>query len=88
MLVQDLTQQHYDTFNVLERTCSVLSLMGCIFIITSFLSSKSFRKPITRLMFFASFGNLMSNVATLMARSYVGVPDSAGCQFQGFLIQM
>lgn len=33
-------------------------------------------------------GNMMTNVATLMARSYVGVGSSAGCQLQAFLIQM
>lgn len=30
----------------------------------------------------------MTNVATLMARTYVGMPSSAGCQLQAFLIQM
>jgi hypothetical protein len=33
-------------------------------------------------------GNMMTNVATLMARTYVAFPESAGCQFQAFLIQM
>lgn len=33
-------------------------------------------------------GNMMTNVATLMARTYVGLPSSAGCQLQAFLIQM
>lgn len=33
-------------------------------------------------------GNMMTNVATLMARVYVPFPESAGCQFQAFLIQM
>jgi hypothetical protein len=36
----------------------------------------------------SSRGNMMTNVATLMARVYVPFPDSAGCQFQAFLIQM
>lgn len=31
---------------------------------------------------------MMTNVATLMARTYVNVPWSAGCQFQAFLVQM
>ncbi|KAM0334598.1 hypothetical protein ACHAPQ_005089 [Fusarium lateritium] len=30
----------------------------------------------------------MTNVGTLMSRSYTGSPDSVGCQFQAFLIQM
>jgi hypothetical protein len=83
-----LTEDQLNGFSVIERTCSVFSLLGCVFIISTFLGSKSFHKPINRLVFYASFGNLMTNVATLMARSYVALPLSAGCQFQAFLIQM
>jgi hypothetical protein len=88
MNAADLTEAQLDGFSVIERTCSVFSLLGCIFIISTFLGSKAFHKPINRLVFYASFGNLMTNVATLMARSYVAQVNSAGCQFQAFLIQM
>lgn len=88
MLTSDLSKKNYSDFDKIERACSVFSILGCVFIITTFLFSKSFRKPITRLVFFASFGNLLTNVATIMARSYVAVPTSPACQFQGFLIQM
>lgn len=88
MKVKDITPEQLRDFSVIERVCSVFSLLGCIFIVTTFLGSSYFRKPITRLVFYASVGNLMVNVATLMARSYVGSPLSAGCQFQAFLIQM
>ncbi|KAH9909858.1 hypothetical protein F4778DRAFT_775770 [Xylariomycetidae sp. FL2044] len=74
--------------SVIERVCSVFSLLGCLFIILTFSTSKNFHKPINRLVFYASFGNMMSNVGTLMAREYVTSIDSFGCQFQGFLIQM
>lgn len=43
-----------DVFNVIERTCSVLSLLGCIFIIVTFCVSDAFHKPINRLVFYAS----------------------------------
>lgn len=43
-----------DVFNVIERTCSVLSLVGCIFIIVTFCVSDAFHKPINRLVFYAS----------------------------------
>lgn len=76
------------SLSIVERVGSVFSLVGCIFIIATFCLSKAFHKPINRLVFYASFGNLMTNVATLMARTYVGDTNSAGCQFQGFLIQM
>jgi hypothetical protein len=50
-----------------------------------------FRKPINRLVFFASFGNLMANIATLISTSAIprnpGEAPSALCQFQGILIQ-
>ncbi|TDZ21458.1 G-protein coupled receptor 1 [Colletotrichum sidae] len=84
----NLDKGDLDLLSVIERTCSVFSLLGCIFIIVTFCSSRAFHKPINRLVFFASFGNMMTNVGTLMARSYIGSPQSPGCQFQAFLIQM
>ncbi|KAJ3578416.1 hypothetical protein NPX13_g2149 [Xylaria arbuscula] len=72
---------------IVERIGSVFSLLGCLFIIITFSSSSAFRKPINRLVFYASFGNMAVNVGTLIARSYVDDEESAGCQIQGFLIQ-
>jgi hypothetical protein len=88
MKAADITVSQLDALSIIERACSVFSLLGCVFIIGTFCASKAFHKPINRLVFYASFGNLMTNVATLMARSYVGDTNSAGCQFQAFLIQM
>ncbi|GAW16830.1 hypothetical protein EKO27_g7074 [Xylaria grammica] len=72
---------------IIERIGSVFSLLGCIFIIVTYLSSSAFRKPINRLVFYASFGNMAVNVGTLIAREYVDYENSPGCQIQGFLIQ-
>ena len=66
----------------------MLSLLGSLFVIITFLTSHAFHKPVNRLVFYASFGNLMTNVATLMSRAFTEQPLSPGCQFQGFLIQM
>ncbi|KAK4162730.1 putative G-protein coupled receptor 157 [Cladorrhinum sp. PSN259] len=77
-----------DIFSIIERVCSVFSLLGSLLVIATFCLSKAFHKPINRLVFYASFGNLVTNAATLMARSFIGDPTSAGCQFQAFLIQM
>ncbi len=85
---KDITQKQLDSFAIIERVCSVFSLLGCIFIIGTFCSSKVFHKPINRLVFYASFGNMMTNVATLMARTYINDINSPGCQFQAFLIQL
>ena len=83
-----LTDNQLIAISIIERVGSVFSLLGCIFIIVTFCSSKAFHKPINRLVFYASFGNMMTNVGTLMAREYIPMPDSVGCQLQSFLIQM
>ncbi|KAL4788439.1 Nnf1-domain-containing protein [Aspergillus varians] len=71
-----------------ERTCSTVSLTATSIIIVSFLSSRSFRKPINRLVFYASFGNIMTNVATLISQSGIGAGTNSNlCQIQAFLIQ-
>ena len=51
--------------------------------------SSEYHKPINRLVFYASFGNIISNVATLISRSSIEAgANSPLCQFQAFLIQM
>lgn len=84
----NLGEETLDALSIVERVCSILSLLGCLFIIVTFCCSKAFHKPINRLVFYASFGNGITNIGTLMARSYIGSPDSPGCQLQAFLIQM
>ena len=73
---------------ITERVGSVFSLLGTVFIITTFLCNKSFHKPINRLVFFAAWGNIMSSVATLISTSGIRLGSSGPlCQFQAFLIQ-
>lgn len=83
-----LTEGQLAAVSAIERGCSVLSLLGCLFTIITFCMSSAFHKPINRLVFYASFGNMMTNVGTLMSRAYLSDILSAGCQFQAFLIQM
>ncbi|KAI8958171.1 family A G protein-coupled receptor-like protein [Daldinia sp. FL1419] len=85
---RELTAGELEAISLIERIGSVFSLLGCLFVILTFSLSKAFHKPINRLVFYASFGNMMTNVGTLMSRRYVTELDSFGCQFQGFLIQM
>ncbi|KAH6986195.1 hypothetical protein BKA56DRAFT_630452 [Ilyonectria sp. MPI-CAGE-AT-0026] len=85
--VSGSAQRNLHALGIVERTGSVFSLIGCLFIIVTFCCSKAFHKPINRLVFYASFGNGIVNIATLMATSYVGSPNSVGCQTQAFLIQ-
>lgn len=76
------------SFDTAEKVASVFSVLGAMFIIFTFLLDDRFRKAINRLVFYACWGNLFSNVATLISRSGIklGV-DTALCQFQAFLIQ-
>lgn len=87
-MLPDGEKGHLDAISIIERVGSAMSLSGCLFIIFTFCYSRAFRKPINRLVFYASFGNMMSVVGTLIARTHVSSPDSFGCQFQGVLIQM
>jgi hypothetical protein len=85
-----LSARQMMAIQVSERTMSVLSIVGSLFIITTFLRWHYFRKPINRLVFYASFGNLMANVATLISTSALpsGNDSFSGlCEFQGILIQ-
>ncbi|KAH7309468.1 G-protein coupled receptor [Stachybotrys elegans] len=83
-----LTPNQLVAISVIERTCSILSALGSLFIITTFCSSTSFHRPINRLVFYASFGNILVNIGTLISRAYIDDEDSAGCQFQAAIIQM
>ncbi|XDG02312.1 hypothetical protein ABKA04_001927 [Annulohypoxylon sp. FPYF3050] len=84
----ELSPEVLNAISVIERVGSVFSMLGCLFVILTFSFSKAFHKPINRLVFYASFGNLMTNVGSLLSRRYVLDVDSFGCQFQAFLIQM
>ena len=71
-----------------ERVSSTLSLAGCGFILITYCSSSSFRKPIRTLLFYASFGNILSAVASLIARDGIDAgQNSVLCQLQAFFIQ-
>ncbi len=84
-----LTESQLYAVMLTERTASVLSLLGEAFIILTFLTNKDFHKPINRLVFYACWGNLMSNIGTIISTSSIdnGV-DGPLCQLQGFFIQM
>ncbi|KAI9727601.1 MAG: hypothetical protein M1834_008041 [Cirrosporium novae-zelandiae] len=83
-----LTSGQVLTISIAERLASCISLLACFFIIGTFLCSAHFRSPINRLVFYASFGNVLACVGTLISTSAVGQPDGPLCQFQGFMIQM
>lgn len=84
----DSESRHLRVISHIERVGSSLSLLGCIFILLTFCFSGDLRKPINRLVFYASWGNLFSVVGTLMSRAPLADVNSFGCQLQAFLIQM
>ncbi|KAL8839755.1 MAG: hypothetical protein Q9170_001626 [Blastenia crenularia] len=84
-----LSQAQTDALSATERAVSVFSIVGILFILVTFYFLKSFHKPINRLIFFASFGNLGMNIACLIAEDGIASgPTSSLCTFQAFLIQM
>ncbi|OJJ33072.1 hypothetical protein ASPWEDRAFT_43129 [Aspergillus wentii DTO 134E9] len=83
-----LTEQQLFAISATERVCSAVSLIGTGIIVVTFIASSSFRKPINRLVFYASWGNTMANIATLISQSGIHLGTSSFlCQFQAFLIQ-
>ncbi|KAK3312851.1 hypothetical protein B0H66DRAFT_381383 [Apodospora peruviana] len=87
--MRGLTEAEADAVVTIERVCSGVSLTGCLFVLVTFSLSPAFRqRAINRLVFLATFGNMLTNVATLMTRTYTSDINQFGCQFQGFLIQV
>ncbi|KHN97529.1 G-protein coupled receptor [Metarhizium album ARSEF 1941] len=83
-----LTESQLVAISIMERACSAVSLLGCLFTIATFTCFRTFRaKPVNRLVFYASFGNMASNIGTLMSRAFLDDLESFGCQFQAMLAQ-
>ncbi|KAL8886236.1 MAG: hypothetical protein Q9215_006034 [Flavoplaca cf. flavocitrina] len=84
-----LTIGQSNVLMITERIVSVFSIFGIIFILVTFYFLSSFNKPINRLVFYASFGNLGMNIACLISENGIKAGAlSPLCQFQAFLIQM
>lgn len=84
-----LSSRQFGAIEVTERVASSFSILGTLFVISTYLASCDFHKPINRLIFYASWGNMIANVATLISRSGIRAgPDSALCQSQSFIVQM
>lgn len=83
------TTGQMDAIKTTELVTSSFSVLGSFFVIFTYTASSAFHKPINRLVFYASWGNMATNIATLISRSGIeaGV-NTPLCQFQAFLIQM
>jgi len=83
-----LTAAQIQDIVVTERIASVLSLTASTFVFVTFLFSDKFRKPINRLVFYATFGNVLVNIATLISTDGIEAGEGSSlCQFQAVLIQ-
>jgi len=86
--VSGLPQDRLDAVALVERLFSVFSLIGSAFIFTTFFLSPRFRKPINRLIVWASVGNVLVTIATFISVSGMEAgATSALCHSQAFLIQ-
>ncbi|KAK6361752.1 hypothetical protein TWF730_005467 [Orbilia blumenaviensis] len=85
---RQLTLSQLDTIEAVQRMSSVLSILGALFIIVTFLGSPRFHKPINRLAFYAAIANILCTVATTIARAGPAAGrGSALCNMQGLFIQ-
>jgi len=73
------------------RVCGAISLLGCLFIVTTFTFSTRFRRPVNRLIFYASWGNIVLAIMSILSVDPIFDPYGPGsslCTAQGFMIQM
>src|SRR6266576_3139830 len=85
----DFSEKQFRAFEMATRVSSSLSIIGTLYIVGTFLSCPRFRQPINRLVFYASWGNLFSNVATMISRSGITAGETSPlCLGQSFFIQM
>ena len=88
-MVTSLTPEQNRMMALTERITASFSIVGILFIILTYLFSSSFSKPINRLVFYASWGNLGLCIVALIS---VDGPDAGQnsplCQFQAFMAQL
>lgn len=94
-MLSTLSYGQFRALDITERATAIASIVGNLFIIVTYLFSPSFDKPINRLIYFASWGNIGSSISCLVTE--LGPAslenrqkfDASGiCQVQGFLVQM
>ncbi|KAI4226765.1 MAG: hypothetical protein LQ349_006830 [Xanthoria aureola] len=88
-MASKLTPEQHLVMVLTERLISGVSIIGILFIILTYMFSSSFSKPINRLVFYASWGNLgLCIVAMISLNGPDAGDDSPLCQFQGFMAQL
>jgi hypothetical protein len=84
-----LSDNQFAAITAAERATSILSVIGTTIVISTFLSSSAFRKPINRVVFYAAWANILTNVGTLISRTAIVQKEhgEALCRFQACMIQ-
>ncbi|KAG5296928.1 G-protein coupled receptor [Histoplasma ohiense] len=83
-----LSPSQIHTIYTSARAASALSITSSFFVITSFLWNRLFQTPVNRLMFYATWGNVLANVATMIGGDGISRgPKSSLCICQAFLAQ-
>ncbi|KAF2632643.1 hypothetical protein BU25DRAFT_79576 [Macroventuria anomochaeta] len=85
-----LTDGQLFGIEIATRASSIASILGSLFITSTFLYFPYFRKFNTRLIFYATWGNITTNIATFISIS--AIPNGPAkttplCEIQAFLIQ-
>jgi hypothetical protein len=84
-----LSHEQLHTLAIVERSASVLSILGILTVIGVFCYSPQFRNPMHRIVLINALYNLFDVTATFISVSGPEAGDSSAlCQFQGFLMQM
>ncbi|TGZ76364.1 hypothetical protein EX30DRAFT_312535 [Ascodesmis nigricans] len=88
MIQDNWTPRQLDILQTTSRVSSAFSLAGALFIIITFCTNRAFHRPINRLAFFASFGNIATNAGTIISRrAILEGTTSTLCQSQAMIIQ-
>ena len=79
IMTQHLTGIQLRDLERTERIASCFSLAGTTFIFCTFMYSSAFRKPVNRLIFYATWGNILCNVrrAIKLAVDTIGLKSPA-----------
>ena len=84
-----LTPSQHNAVVVTTRVASIPSLLGTVFILSTFLLGRGFDKPINRLIFLASWSNLGLSFGVFISDDSVQAgANSSLCQFQAWDFQL
>ncbi|KAM3070488.1 hypothetical protein ACMFMG_010311 [Clarireedia jacksonii] len=83
----EVIEYHLRMLPIVARVTSSISACASLLVIVHWICSRSSEKPVNRLIFLATLGNMVSNVATFVSRAALVDSNGPLCQVQAFLIQ-